>query len=602
MAQASVRGPLNAARTSPVKYSRTDRIVLKGIVAASWVTYAVPWPVWHITSSLTGFAFMLRARQRRVALTNIRHVRHDDPPAGPVAWYLGAQQIATHMKTIIGTLQSGVRLPDPATRLAMHGTEHILPFLNQRGIIIVAPHAGPYPTLGLMANDWLRANGFRSELAIVARLFRPFRSGALMDWFIDTFASAGARIIPVDQSPLRMAAQLRGVLDAKGIVCLFVDEPTPTPSLEIPFFDSAVKLPAGPVRLAQATGSVIVPTVVTFGKGRQVTVELQPPIEPVGTPAEMLTNIARALEPLIDEHLDQWAMLTPIWLRDYETPPAGHSYADLHLHTVGSDGLLEVDDWVTAAAQVNVELLAITDHDHVATIREWHTRLHHQHPNVLPGVEITARGRIVHIGVLFPDEIPTRLPRPGAPLLEVMRWARGIRGSIVILVHPLPFLWQGQLSRMAAANLLPDAIETQFPFAGWRSRGLERAADHYGLARLGGSDAHLMPTQLGKYVTQFPGATTADLVTAIRERSTRPVTRETRAAVPVQVYGLQSLYSWLLPFRGLPAVPGLRRRLLDRARAAIAASEARAAQRSATHAPTAKHVAGLRPERAPVSR
>ena len=569
MAQATKFGPLDAAK-STARYSRVDRIVLRGIVAASWVTWAVPWPIWHVLSSATGMYFMLRQKPRHIALTNIRHVRHQNPPPGPVAWYIGAQQIATHAKTIIGTLQSGVRLPDPIKRLDMNGTANIAPSLNQRGIIIVAPHAGPYPTLGLMANDWLREQGFRGELAIVARLFRPFRSGALMDWFIACFAKAGARIIPVDQSPLRMAAQLRGVLDAKGIVVLFVDEPTPTPSIEIPFFDSVIKLPAGPVRLAQATGSIIVPCVVTFGKGRRVTVDLEPAIEPIGTPTEMLTAIAQALEPLIDEHLDQWAMLTPIWLTDNQRPPAGFSYADLHLHTIGSDGLLEVDAWVREAASSSVAVLAVTDHDHHATIRDWRQADRVRGRHVIPGVEITARGRIVHVGVLFSEEVPGTIPAPGTSLLEIARWARTVRGSIVVLVHPLPFLWRGQLRRLAAAGLLPDAIETLFPFVGWRNQAIERAADAYGLAKLGGSDAHLMPSQLGRYVTRFPGETADDLIAAIRDRATTAVARAPRAKVPAQVYGLQSIYSWLLPFQLLPFVKPARRKLLHRARAIIA--------------------------------
>ena len=379
-----------------------------------------------------------------------------------------------------------------------------------------------------------------------------------------------------------MASQLRGVLDAKGIVVLFVDEPTPTPSLDIPFFDSLVKLPAGPVRLAQATGSIIIPCVVMFGKGRTVTVELRPPIEPVGTPTEMLTTIARALEPLIDEHLDQWAMLTPIWLTDTQAPPPGHSYADLHLHTVGSDGLLEIDAWVDEACSSAVSVLAVTDHDHIASIRAWHAADRDRGRCVIPGVEITARGRIVHVGILFPTQVPAELPKPGTPLLEIVRWARSIPGSIVVLVHPLPFLWRGQLRRLAAANLLPDAIETRFPFAGWRNQAIERAADEYGLAKLGGSDAHLMPAQLGQYVTQFPGETVDDLLLAIRHRTTRAVVRPVRVRVPAQVYGLQSIYSWLLPFQGLPLVKRARTRLLHRARAVIArgAAEERSSERT----------------------
>jgi lauroyl/myristoyl acyltransferase/predicted metal-dependent phosphoesterase TrpH len=574
VAEATRSRALNAGK-STAPYTRTDRIVLRGIHVASWVTWAVPWPIWHVVGSVTGMAVMFRKRTRAIAFANIQHVRHKNPPPGPVAWYLGAQQNATHAKTIIGTLQAGVRLPDPTNRLEMLGTENLIPFLGQRGIIIVAPHAGPYPTLGLMANDWLRERGFTGELSIVARLFRPFRSGALMDWFIDCFAKAGARIIPVDQSPLRMASQLRGVLDAKGIVVLFVDEPTPTPSLEIPFFDSLVKLPAGPVRLAQATGSIIVPCVVTFGKGRRVTVEIQPPIEPVGTPAEMLTKIAQALEPLIDEHLDQWAMLTPIWLTDTQTPPPGHSYADLHVHTIGSDGLLEVDAWVDAAESSAVSVLAVTDHDHIATIREWHAAERGARGRrVIPGVEITARGRIVHVGILFPEDVPADIPKPGTPLLDIVRWARSIPGSIVVLVHPLPFLWRGQLHKLAAANLLPDAIETRFPLSGWRTPTLERVASEYGLAVLGGSDAHLMPKQLGQYVTQFPGESVDDLLAAIQARTTRAIARPARAQVPAQVYGLQSIYSWLLPFQRLPLVKRARAGLLHRARAIIAQREA----------------------------
>ena len=95
---------------------------------------------------------------------------------------------------------------------------------------------------------------------------------------------------------------------------------------------------------------------------------------------------------------------------------------------------------------------------------------------ILPGVELTARGRIVHLGVLFSQEIPEELPAPGTPLIELVRWARAIPGSLVVLVHPLPLLWRYQLRRLARAGALPDAIETRFPLVGWRSERLEQAA------------------------------------------------------------------------------------------------------------------------------
>ena len=51
------------------------------------------------------------------------------------------------------------------------------------------------------------------------------------------------------------------------------------------------------------------------------------------------------------------------------TPP-GPSTIDLHTHTARSDGLLEPADLVVAAAAAGVRLLAITDHDTLAGVRE----------------------------------------------------------------------------------------------------------------------------------------------------------------------------------------------------------------------------------------
>ena len=96
----------------------------------------------------------------------------------------------------------------------------------------MAPHAGPYTMLGLMGRRWLAEQGFSGELAIVARMFRPFRSGALMQWFMDYFTRAGITVIPVHEPPQSMAKRLKNVLENNGIVVLLVDEPTPTPSAE----------------------------------------------------------------------------------------------------------------------------------------------------------------------------------------------------------------------------------------------------------------------------------------------------------------------------------------------------------------------------------
>lgn len=247
------------------------------------------------------------------------------------------------------------------------------------------------------------------------------------------------------------------------------------------------------------------------------------------------------------------------------TPPEGHSYADLHLHTHGSDGLWDVQDWLDRADAAGVALVGITDHDSVRTVREYR-RNGGADPRLIPGVELTARGRIVHVGVLFLDEIPEDLPKRDSPLLEVMRWARGVPGALVILVHPQPFLWRRQLRRLARAGLLPDAIETRFPIAVGRTRSFEAAAERYDLAVMGGTDAHLLPAELGRHVTAFPGSTAEDFARAVRARTTRAVTRPAGASPPRSLYLIQGAYSWLLPFDNWTPVARIRRRLLGAAR------------------------------------
>jgi hypothetical protein len=398
-----------------------------------------------------------------------------------------------------------------------------------------------------------------------------------MDWFIDRFGRHGVTIIPVHENPTVLANKLKTILDANGVVVLLVDEPTPTPSLAVPFFDSAIRLPIGPARLARATGSVILPVMAAWGRGRELRIVIDEPIEPARSPAETLGQIGRAMERFVAGNFSQWSMLTPVWVEpavESKPEPAlsippGYAAADLHLHTPGSDGLCEIGEWLAASERAGVRVIAVTDHDHIATIAAWRAAAGDERERVIPGVELTARGRIVHLGILFPEAVPSRLPSPGTPLPDLVRWARSIPGSIVILVHPLPFLWRGQLRRLAAAGLLPDAIEARFPLAGWRGAAIERAAARYGLAVLGGADAHMVPAQLGQHATLFPGETATDLVAAIRGRTTRAVSRPgPPPPVPRAAYAWQAFYSWLLPFRNLPGAPRLRQAIFARARRA----------------------------------
>lgn len=543
-----------------------DRLVLAVVVVLARLAWLIPWRFWSVVATIGGVVTMF-TRRRREVLNNVRHARAGRRPNPVHAWWIGSQQIASHLRTVIGTLRGAYRLPDDSS-LVLEGLEHVKPYLGQRGLIIISGHAGPYTMLGLMAQRWLAASGFQGELAIVVRMFRPFRSGALMDWFLRYFTEVGVNVISVHEQPQVMAKKLRSVLEHNGIVVLLVDEPTPTPSLNVPFFDSTIKMPLGPVRLARAANAMIVPAIASWTPDRHMKITLAPPQEPTGSVAEAMARMALPLQELIDRNLGQWAMLTDLWIDPVEAIPEGHAVADVHLHTVGSDGLLQPQEWLPAAAAQGVAVLGIMDHDHLETVRRWKAADPAGTAHVIPGVELSARGRIVHVGVLFPEAIPETIPPMDTPLLEIMQWARRVPGSIVILVHPLPGLWRHQLRKLAKAGLLPDAIESRFPFGGngRRTAGIERAAREYNLAVLGASDSHLIPGQIGAQATLFPGATVDDLVTAIRERKTIAIARQQATHIPGSLPLLQSLYAWLLPFRRLPGVADARARLLAKSR------------------------------------
>ncbi len=556
-----------------------DRVVSGLISLASFIAWLIPMPFWTGLTLFGGLVGML-SPTRRIVLANIEHATLGNPPGRWACWWIGCRQIATHLRTVVMLLRSGTTRSLRRGRLDFREQQHLLPYLNKRGVIVVGPHAGPYPLLGFMALPWLRSQGFTGEVVIVARLFRPFRSGAVMDWFIATFARAGTTILPIDTPPRTLALRLRRTLANNGAVVLLVDEPTGFSSLRIPLFDDEIEMPEGPARLAHVTGSIIVPGMARYERRRTMSVTFGAPIEPVAAPTETLKAIAKTLEPMIRSNLSQWTMLTPIWKKTKTPDPdqdQGHRQgrADLHLHTPGSDGLVTVDEWRQEADRRGIDVIAITDHDHLETIRDWH-RSDRETPrddaavgvDVIPGVELTARGRAVHIGVLFGGAIPDEIPRAGTRLPDIIRWAREIPDSIVILVHPLPVIWRWQLHGLRRRGLLPDAIETRYPFANGKTRDLERTARRIGVACLGASDAHLHPEHLGINLTAFEGRTQADLLAAIRTQQTSALASHRACRLPGAVARYQALSSWALPLRWIPGVIGFNRSLLLRSRLA----------------------------------
>ena len=116
-------------------------------------------------------------------------------------------------------------------------------------------------------------------------------------------------------------------------------------------------------------------------------------------------------------------------------PPTGDDAlgrADLHLHTLASDGLMSARDLVDYVEhRTDLDLIAITDHDETSASlegREWAAR-HDYRVQVIPGVEVTTSDG--HLLALFVEDRPPALRNARATAEWILR-----SGGVCIAPHP----------------------------------------------------------------------------------------------------------------------------------------------------------------------
>ena len=155
--------------------------------------------------------------------------------------------------------------------------------------------------------------------------------------------------------------------------------------------------------------------------------------------------------------------------------------ADIHIHTIYSDGKDAVRRILRVATLRGLDAVAITDHN---TLRGYYAALRLRRGlTVIPGYEVKTDGG--HILVLGLEELP-RLGGP-IPYEELVDWTHE-RGGLCILAHPA--VGRGRLGRWR--RWPPDAVEAlnaSYPLSLLVRASLKVA---YELRRpaVAGSDAH----------------------------------------------------------------------------------------------------------------
>ncbi|MFH0750931.1 MAG: PHP-associated domain-containing protein [Chloroflexota bacterium] len=200
--------------------------------------------------------------------------------------------------------------------------------------------------------------------------------------------------------------------------------------------------------------------------------------------------------------------------------PAGpHGRADLHIHTLASDGTCGVEEILAFAMEkTQLDVIAIADHERVdaAHAARAIARARDLPLEVIVGEEVTTRGG--HLLALFIEE--------AIPPLRSLRESIGLiheQGGLAIPAHPLfPYPLCAQawtLRALLDANdprVRPDALEAFNPTTFGRPvhrRVVAFAAEH-GLSVVGNSDAH-DAASVGSGWTTFEGRTGDDLRAAI---------------------------------------------------------------------------------------
>jgi KDO2-lipid IV(A) lauroyltransferase len=126
----------------------------------------------------------------------------------------------------------------------------------------------------------------------------------------------GMQVIRLEQA----GPSLVRVLRRNGLLALLIDRPVPGEGVKVEFFGKAVEVPAGPARLALATGAALVP--VAFRRldpeGKRIELvgdfSIVPCDEAGPDCVRALTQQAmRAQERFIRERPEQWYMFRKLW-------------------------------------------------------------------------------------------------------------------------------------------------------------------------------------------------------------------------------------------------------------------------------------------------
>jgi predicted metal-dependent phosphoesterase TrpH len=230
--------------------------------------------------------------------------------------------------------------------------------------------------------------------------------------------------------------------------------------------------------------------------------------------------------------------------------------ADLHLHTIYSyDGTASLAAVLNRAKQLGLDVIAITDHDEIKGALKAMEIAPNYGVEVIPGIEITtADGDLLAFFI-------TEKVDAGLSLIETVLRVREL-GGVCVAPHPMAGgmgmkSLKGRVILKALRN--PLVAETLIGIETYNGTAIDRISNHAAhilasrlhIAKTGSSDAHVIDT-IGFGVTEFEGSTAADLLTALKNKTTKARRQKEWSAVRILgSWGIRYLESAFVRVAGL---------------------------------------------------
>jgi len=202
---------------------------------------------------------------------------------------------------------------DVVRRTHVTGAERIFDTVAAgRGVVLALPHMGNWDQAGA----WLTGCGH--PFTTVAERLRPESLYLSYKAFRE---SLGMEVLPLTGGEGHNFGTLAQRVRHGGVVALPAERDLTKSGIEVEFFGSRTKVPAGPALLAVKTGAALLPAIMWFeGDDWGLRIHEEIPVPTEGTLQERTRAVAQSLvevfEKGITEHPEDWHKLQRLWLED----------------------------------------------------------------------------------------------------------------------------------------------------------------------------------------------------------------------------------------------------------------------------------------------